>query len=45
MASTNFGSTILSQYRRTINTSTTDKLIAKVNQRILLNMTGTLDVM
>jgi hypothetical protein len=33
-----------SQYRRIINTSTTDKLIAELNQRTWPNVTGTLDV-
>ena len=33
-----------SQYRRIINTSTTDKLIAELNQHTWPNVTGTLDV-
>ena len=33
-----------SQYRRIINTSTTDKLIAELNQRTWPNVIGTLDV-
>ena len=33
-----------SQYRGIINTSTTDKLIAELNQRTWQNVTGTLDL-